>query len=1013
MNQLIMKTGRLYRKNALLGTIISGLAAPFLIGLAGAGLVSTPALAQDLTSGAVVGQVKDGAGNPIAGATVTLTSKTQGTSLSTSTDANGFYRFASNSVGNYQLQVSKAAFETSSADNVKIILGSAEAVDFVLRSTQVPAETVVVYGARRRPVDFSATTTGITVNVRETFDRLPIARNVAAIQLLAPGSTAGDTAFGNGAFSGLVSLGGASVAENIYYVNGMNVTNFRTFEGGSTIPFEFYDQIQVKTGGYQAEFGRATGGAVVAVTRSGSNAFHGGLNYYIEPEKLRSTAPNTYLQLNEKDKRTREEGNIWLSGPIWKDRAFFYGFYNARNFKNVDVSAAQNSPTDRTRGPQRVTETKSDDPFYGGKIDLNLFDGHRLEFTYLNDQSTEIDETNTASQLGGETRVAKYTGKLTDWMTLSVLWGDNTFARTSAGPLDSQASVLARLTPAGQVDPTNQTGGVIQRGNPNLTIDKGDDKRELIRADLDFYFDLAGKHHLRVGYDEEDLQAISTRSYSGGVYYRYYRSGATGALGGLIAPNTNYVRVRKLNSGGQFKATNKAIYVQDDWQVNDRLNLNLGVRSEDFTNFNAAGAPFTKLTSQVAPRIGISYDLFGDRSTKLLGFYGRYYLPVAANTNIRLAGNEKFTQDWFLYSATDPTTLVPTLSGSAVLQEVLSDSANANPATLVTKNLEPQYQDEFTLGIEHVYDNKWRVGATLIYRDLKNVLEDFDASYVQANFCASSSRPASISVADCNNMTIGSGGYVLVNPGKDVIVDVDAQGTGRLTQITIPAKLTDIPAAKREYTALELRFERPWDGKWQLQGSYVWSRSYGNYEGGVKSDNGQNDTGLTQDFDEPGWMDGSKGRLPNDRTHNFKLFGSYAITDNLVAGANIRVSSGRPFGCIGPYPKNDGRAAPTTVTAWYCNPTGVAGAARLTPRGSQFDGDWTSNVDVSLAYKLDVVTLGEATVRLDIFNFFNSKEPVEYNEVGNDAGGTPDLFYRSPLIYQNPRAIRVGFSYEF
>lgn len=998
---------------ALISTVLSSLTLPLGIGLAAATLGTTGAAAQDLTSGSIIGQVKDGAGNPIVGAVVELKSVARGTSVTSTTDAAGNYRFGSNQVGTYSVSIKAADFVSPEASQVTVSVGRVEALDFTLKSTAEVVETVVVYGARRRAVDFSATTTGINVNVQETFDRLPIARNVAAIQLLAPGAVAGDSAFGNGAFSSLISLGGASVAENIYYINGMNVTNFRTFEGGSTIPFEFYDQIQVKTGGYQAEYGRATGGAVVAVTKAGSNDFHGGLNYYVEPQGLRSQAPNTYTQLNEKDKRVREEGNVWLSGPIWKDRAFFYGFYNARNLENTDTSASLTSPTNPTRGPENVFKSVSDDPFYGGKIDVNLFDGHRLEFTYINDSSVETDETNTVTELGGVTRVAKYTGKIKDWMSVSMLWGDNKFARTSAGPLDSQAGVFARLTAGGLVDPTNQTGGTIQRGNPNLTVEKGDDSRELFRADLDFFFNLVGDHHLRVGYDSETLEAISTTFYSGGIYYRYYRSGTAGALSGRIAPNTNYVRVRKFDSGGTFGSTNQAIYIQDDWKVNDRLTLNLGLRSEDFTNNNAAGAAFTKLTQLIAPRIGVSYDVFGDRSTKLSGFFGRYYLPVAANTNIRLAGNEKFTQDWYLYSAVDPTTLVPTLAGAAVLKEVLSDSSNANPATLISKNLEPQYQDEFCFGVEHVFENKWRVGATFAYRDLKSVLEDFDASYVQANFCASSARPSSISVADCNDMTIGSGGYVLINPGKEVVVDVDAQGTGALTQITIPTNIVDLPEAQREYTSIELRFERPWDGKWQLQGSYVWSKSYGNYEGGVKSDNGQNDTGLTQDFDEPGWMDGSKGRLPNDRTHAFKLFGSYALMDNLIAGANLRATSGRSYGCIGPYPKSDGRASPTGLSAWYCNATGVAGNSKLTPRGSQFEGDWTTNLDVSLAYKLDFLKLGETTLRLDVFNLLDSQEAVDFNEFGNDSGGTPDPFYRAPTSYQAPRAVRIGFSYEF
>ncbi|GIU68065.1 hypothetical protein PsB1_2219 [Candidatus Phycosocius spiralis] len=556
--------------------------------------VSAPVAAQDLTTGSILGRVTDGAGRPIKGATIELTSTSRGASDTTTTDAEGNYRFGSKPLGSYKIRAVKQDFDEVSASEVIVSVGRSEAVDFVMKATGKAAETVVVYGVRRRSLDFSATTTGININVKDSFDKLPIGRNIAALQLLAPGAVPGDTAFGDSAFSSLISLGGASVAENVYYINGMNVTNFRTFEGGSTIPFEFYDQVYVKTGSYQAEFGRATGGAVVAVTKSGGNQFLGGLNYYVEPQNLRSKAKNTYTQLNQKDKRVREEGNVWLSGPIWKDHAFFYGFYNARNLKNTDTSAALSSPTDPTRGAEKVSQAVSDDPFYGAKIDINLIEGHRLEFTYINDSSVETDETNTVRELGGVTRVAKYNGKINDWFSVSMLWGDNKFARSTAGPLDKEAAVLARLTADGKVDPTNQTGGVIQRGNPNLTVEKGDDSRELFRVDADFLFDFAGSHHVRVGYDEESLEAIAKTNYSGGVYYRYYRSGKTGSLSGKVPPDTNFVRVRKFDSGGTFTSANKAVYIQDEWKIDDKLTLNLGLRSEDFVNNNAEGFSFTK-----------------------------------------------------------------------------------------------------------------------------------------------------------------------------------------------------------------------------------------------------------------------------------------------------------------------------------------------------------------------------------------------------------------------------------
>ena len=99
------------------------------------------------------------------------------------------------------------------------------------------------------------------------------------------------------------------------------------------------------------------------------------------------------------------------------------------------------------------------------------------------------------------------------------------------------------------------------------------------------------------------------------------------------------------------------------------------------------------------------------------------------------------------------------------------------------------------------------------------------------------------------------------------------------SRIVIPAAATGLPDVVRKYNAAELFFERAWDDRWFMKGSWTIAHSYGNTEGYVKSDNGQGDAGITQDFDHPGLMEGSNGYLPNDRRHTIKLNGSYGLTD--------------------------------------------------------------------------------------------------------------------------------------
>lgn len=1004
-------------KKTTLNLLKSGAAplALILAGAAGSMMIAAPAAAQDVTAATLSGSVVDNAGNPVGGASILVESADRGFSRSTTTSSGGSFSVPALPVGLYNVTVSADGFATTRSDNVSVSLGGNS------YSFEVGASTgneIVVTGSAVRKVDFSGTATGVVFNVQDVVERVPVARNIEAIQLLTPQVTSGDTAFGG------VSIGGSSVAENIYYINGMNVTNFRTFVGGTTVPFEFYDQVQVKTGGYQAEFGRNTGGAVIALSRSGTNTMHGGFNVSYSPNSLRDTASNTYSQNNDLDKRDQIEGNIWASGPIIKDRLFFFGFFNPRHFTQSDTARSEaedaNGVPNGVFTNTTVTTRLNNKAFYGGKLDLNLFDGHRIEGTYFNDSQDESVTTNgspTTNFSGGENYIAKYTGSFTNWFTLSALYGRSKFNQTSAGADDATPYVL-----------DGRAGGGLTyiAGNPAGVIDTGRDERTNYRVDVDLSFSLFGEHNLRAGWDLEKLQADNATIYSGGIYYRFYRSGASGALSGLIPANTDYVRVRNLNSGGSFKSENTAFYIQDDWDVTDRINLSLGLRNDKFVNKDGLGAPFTTLKNQWAPRLGVNFDPTGDKTARLSAFYGRYYLPVAANTNIRLAGSETFLQDWYtlptgaggVYSGP----LVPPTLGTLVRAEILSPGGVSDPTTLVSKNLKPQYLDEFIVGGEYTFANRMKFSTNFTYRKLGAVLEDvdFDGSGTYESiadaFCATQT------LSYCNpslTPTFGSGGYVLINPGSDLIINAD-DGTGTLNELIIPNSFIKLPKARRVYWAAEFKLERPFDGTWSVAGSYVLSSSKGNYEGGVKSDNGQDDTGLTQDFDELGWVDGSDGYLPNHRRHTFKLYGNWAPTTRWNVGFNALLQSPRKFGCQGTYSVGDGRATDTSAASWYCDAQIAAGNISGTlgqpvGRGTVFNSDWNKRIDLSVAYTIPMESTGGGiTLRADVFNAFNFRSKLDFNEFGDeDDIATINYNYRKVTSYQTPRVVRFSINAKF
>jgi hypothetical protein len=224
------------------------------------------------------------------------------------------------------------------------------------------------------------------------------------------------------------------------------------------------------------------------------------------------------------------------------------------------------------------------------------------------------------------------------------------------------------------------------------------------------------------------------------------------------------------------------------------------------------------------------------------------------------------------------------------------------------------------------------------------------------------------------------------------------------------------PVGKRTYEAVDVTVDREWDEHLYMSMSYTWSKREGNYEGVLKSENGQDDAGLTQDFDQPGLTDGAFGPTPNDRRHRLKMRGAYAFSDELMVAAALQIEAPRKQGCIGNHP-SDYFAWAYGAASWYCQ-------GESTPRGSQLETDWIRTLDLSLSYTPDWVETGQLAFRIDVFNALDADSIVDRWEFGDVAytddlvfGGTTladvDPDYGKATRFQNPRSVRFGFSYNF
>ncbi|MEG3049937.1 MAG: Oar protein, partial [Thermomonas sp.] len=212
------------------------------------------AQAQTNTAGAVTGRAA-------SGDTITLVNPATGFSRTITVDSSGSYRFSQLPTGQYRI-----ARNGGSTRDVSVNVGNASTVDFVGGSDATTLDTVTVVGSGAiNPIDVSSVES-TTIMTAEQIAKIPVARDTTSVALLAPGTVRGDAAFGN-----LASFGGASVAENQFYVNGFNVTNTFNNLAFGQIPFEAIAEQQTKTGGYGAEFGRSLGGVVNQITKRGTN----------------------------------------------------------------------------------------------------------------------------------------------------------------------------------------------------------------------------------------------------------------------------------------------------------------------------------------------------------------------------------------------------------------------------------------------------------------------------------------------------------------------------------------------------------------------------------------------------------------------------------------------------------------------------------------------------------------------------------------------------------------------
>jgi hypothetical protein len=971
-------------------------------------LLGTGAAYAQSAEGSLYGQAK-------ASTAVSITNLDTGAARQIQTDASGKFTLSKMQPGRYKVTSGGVTRE------VTVSVGSGTQV---VLDNSTTLDQVAVVGSRVRSSIDVASVESNTVFSQEQLQALPVPRNVNSVALLAPGVVKGDDGLGDG---GVPSFAGASVAENGYYINGFDVTNIRNFLSYANLPFDAIGEQQIKTGGYGAEYGRSLGGVISLVTKRGTNEWKGGISMYWEPASLRSKGQNVkdkepesagagYTLFQEPDTRETFSTNVYLGGPIIKDKLFMFALVEKVN------------NTVNNFGESQSTKTTNQSPNGMIKIDFTPSDSHRFELTAISNKKEVgiVDYTNakpystsndgvgriSKQNSGGDVWMAKYTGYLTDDLTVSTMFG----RVTDQTPLTSGARVANTTCPSVYALPgLTQVGcwdGILDYVARDPAAPPTDqDNRKSFRFDVDYTL---GNHTIRAGLDNQLFTSSEAGgAFSGNAYWREFLAGASGTVNGVVgavAPGASYQRLRVRGStSGTYDVENNAKYIEDSWRIQKNLVLYGGLRWESFNNKNGDGVSFIKQDNLLAPRAGFSWDVNSDASLKVFGSGGRYFIPVASNTNIRATRGENYIQEFYSYSGRDPVTAAPLNTKKIGSTTVISDGRLALPATIADTKLSPMSQDEFILGFQKAVAKGWTVGAKYTHRTINNGVDDWCDPTSVGTWMNANGYP------DFDSHTMA--GCQLINPGRDVTLMMDAKNDGVLVPITIPSKVTGIAEYTRKYDSVELSFDRAFDGKWGLAGSYTYSRSTGTAEGYVNSTIDQEDAGVSQDFDFGVFTDGSDGLLPNDRTHAIKLFGTLGITDNFRIGLNLNSTSGRPMSRIGFVPDStpgDATLYTTASTYYYLNDKGVTVLGR---RGTEGRTPWTTTLDLQGAYT-QMFGKNKLTLQMDIFNIFNTQQVSEFNETSDFsrdsvADGRRSLNYGNPTSFQTPRAVRLSARYEF
>jgi outer membrane receptor protein involved in Fe transport len=606
-------------------------------------LLTTNTFAAETTA-TIIGTISDDKGAVLPGATITALNVATNISRSTTSEENGSYRIALLQPGTYNISVEIAGFAKETQTGIILTVGKEIIKDLTLKLASATQEEVEIVGETPL-IDATKSALGQTVT-DESIESLPLnGRDYTQLALLAPGVKAVGTLVNYGQFT----IGGQRGDAVNYTIDGAENNFSYTNEARSLFTQEGIQEFQLLTNRFSAEYGRSTSGVVNVISKSGTNDFHGNAFFFFRPNELDSQ--DFFSEERNVDFPVdQQQGGATLGGPIVENKTFFFVAYEQVNRDgSLSVSPVPEFPTG-------VRPKPIDLKLFTGKVNHNLNEDQSMVFRY------NFQDRAEAGFYAG--------GRYVHGIVQNV---ESQSAAVSHNAILSEDSYNEALFQYGRIvreDVVEGEGPAQYRlssvtGHHYCCPQRFEENRfEFLDTYTRVFNTNKGEHTVKAGVDYIYIKPeILFAQYFGGGYFfgtdepfdpnnpdtfpTYFFVGT----GDPVNEDTNH----------QFSA-----FVQDDWRVNDRLTLNLGIRY-DIESFSGpeSNVPLTaditlgKIPpvdkNNISPRLGFTYDVTGSGESIVRGGYGRYYKPIFHNVynNALMFNGEKYV----VQAITDPVVL--------------------------------------------------------------------------------------------------------------------------------------------------------------------------------------------------------------------------------------------------------------------------------------------------------------------------------------------------------------------